>query len=319
MSQTKIIKAIENNISFLISTHENPDPDALCSELALACFLKGKGKKVTIVNNERVPNRFHFFPDALSVKPYRNDLKVLYDAAIVVDCGELSRVGKVINLIQKDKLLINIDHHITNDSFGDINLVQNRASSTAEVLYDLMNENNFRMNKKLAILLYLGIMTDTGSFRYENTTEHTHSIAAALMKFDISADKLYRKIYETIPLNDLKLFTKVISGFRSLSNGKITCVQLLRSRVKDFSEKFDLRDAIFRFLRSIEGVEVVVIFTEVSKNETKVNFRSSGKVDVAKIAHHFGGGGHRQASGCLVRDNVKNTMNKALKQIRNVL
>ena len=165
MSSKKIIQAIRKYKTFLISTHVNPDPDALCSELALTLCLRARGKKVFIVNHDQVPARLRIFPGSAMVKKYQEKMRIQYDAAIILDCGELARVGDVERLISNDKLLINIDHHITNDLFGHLNFVKPQASSTAEILYELFKEGRYTLTKNIAINLYAGILTDTGSFR----------------------------------------------------------------------------------------------------------------------------------------------------------
>ena len=319
MSMKNIIQTIRRSEKVLISTHVNPDPDALCSELALTDFLKSLGKKVTIVNHEAVPRQFYFLPGARSIKPYQENKNKVYDVAIVVDCGDLNRIGKVQNLIRKDKILINIDHHITNDSFGTLNLVEPSASSTAEVIYELLLKAGCVFNKNLAMHLYIGIMTDTGSFRYENTTARTHAIVAELLKFKISASKVYRKLYEIISFKDLKEFTKIISRFDMFFAGKVVCVRLRKAALSKFSGEFDLRDAIFKFLRPVKSVEVFVIFTEVGKNKTRVNLRSTNTFDVAKLANDFKGGGHRRASGCVVNKSIPEAQKEVLGKIRKIL
>jgi phosphoesterase RecJ-like protein len=319
MSTKDIIQTIKENERFLISTHVNPDPDALCSQLALAIYLKSLGKKVFIINHEEVPGRFHFLAGIRAVKPYNEKMKISYDAAIVVDCGDLRRIGKVQGLIRKDKPLINIDHHITNESFGVLNLVRPEASSTGEVLYDLLKEAKCIFTKNLAMHLYAGIMTDTGSFRYENTSSRTHAIAADLMTYKFSAPTLYRKLYEAISADDLKEFTKVISRFDMLYGGKVVCVELRKNVLAKFSGEFDLRDTIFKFLRSMKSVEVFVIFTEIEPGKTRVNLRSTEKFDVAKLANYFKGGGHRRASGCVVNKNILGARKDVLEKIKEVL
>ncbi|MBN1870722.1 MAG: bifunctional oligoribonuclease/PAP phosphatase NrnA [Candidatus Omnitrophica bacterium] len=319
MSMKRIIQIIKKNKKFLISTHVNPDPDALCSELALAIYLKSLGKTVTIVNHEPVHSRFHFLPRARSIKSYDQNKRVVYDVAVIVDCGELSRIGKVQNLIQKEKILINIDHHITNDRFGDINLVMPMASSAAEVLYELLRRAKCTLTKNLAMHLYVGIMTDTGSFRYENTTARTHEIVAELLRHRISAVDVYRKLYEIIPFSDLKEFMKVISGFDMFYSGKVVCVQLRKKALSKFSGEFDLRDTIFKFLRSIKSVEVFVVLTEIDKNRTRVNMRSTNSFDVAKLANRFKGGGHRRASGCMINKNILSAQKDVLREIKKIL
>src|SRR3989338_11316890 len=319
MSLKKILDTIKKNKTFLISTHVNPDPDALASELALAIHLKAQGKQVYIVNEAPVPARFLFLPGIRRIRALSKNLKVPYDVAIVLDFGDLERAGRVKKIISPDKPLINIDHHVTNDAFGSLRWVYPKASSTAEVLFELFTYTRARITRDMAILLYLGIMTDTGSFRYESTGPRTHAIVSELLKFKFSISVLYRKLYESVPLNDMEMFTKVVSHFDSLLGGKVICVELKRGVVARFSQDFDLRDKIFGFLRTIKGVEVVFILTEDGRKKTRVNLRSQGKVNVARLAHHFNGGGHHRASGRLIENKIQGAKRKILQELRKVL
>ncbi len=315
MSLKKIIKTIKDHDRFVISTHVNPDPDALCSELALAEFLRKMGKTVFIVNSERVPKRYDYLPGVKSVQCYKKILKLDYDVAIIVDCGELDRIGDVQALLRKDRILINIDHHITNDNFGHLNLVKSDASSTAEVLYDFFMNFRFEMTENIAKNLYIGILTDTGCFRYDNTTAKTHEIVSKLRAYPFDAYDLYRRLYEVIPLTDMTALTKVFSQAR-LYKGGVVVVELTKDILSSFTEGFDLRDTIFKFFRSFKEAKVFAILTEVDAKRTRVNFRSSDKVNVAALAQKFGGGGHRKASGCLISGNLTKSKNKILKALQ---
>lgn len=309
-TREKVLSALRKHKSFLVSTHVNPDPDALGSELSMAIYLRALGKEVHIVNEEPAPQRLAFLPRARQVRGYAKDLDIACDAAIILDCGELDRIGKAQKLISSGMFVINIDHHVTNDFFGDINLVEPRASSTAEVLYALLKESGHALTKDLAFNLYVGLMTDTGSFRFENTTARTHAICAELMRFNFSVTDIYRRVYASIPYKDLKEFTKLISRFDVLYSGRVVCVELSRKILARFSEQFDLRDTIFQFLRAMHGVDVFVIFTEAEARKTRINLRSSSKFDVAKLASDFSGGGHKRASGC--------TIDKGMKEARQI-
>lgn len=319
MSMKNIIQTIKRNKRFLISTHVNPDPDALCSELALMFYLKSLGKQVSIINEEDVPKRYQFLTGVRHIRPYKKVRRINYDVMLVVDCGDLNRIGKVQSLIQDNKTLVNIDHHVTNDRFGNQNLVCAQASSTAEVLYELFSKMHFRLTRTLAAHLYVGIMTDTGSFRYENTTARTHAIISELMKHDISAPALYAKLYETISPSDLKNFTKTINSFDMALNKKVACVVLTKKVLSRFSGEFDLRDTIFKFLRSIKKTEVFVILTEMERNKTRINLRSSTQFDVAQLASYFGGGGHKRASGCAIDKSITLSRNEILKRIQKTI
>lgn len=315
----KILTALKQYKRFLISTHVNPDPDGIGSELAVAYYLKSLGKTVTVVNEEPVPERFLFMPGARHVKSLASVRRQSYDAAVIVDCGDLNRIGKVQSLLGPQTTVINIDHHVTNDRFGAVNLVDPGASSTAEIIFTLLRRARFVLTKDVATLLYIGIMTDTGAFRYENTTTYTHQVVSQLLPFGFSVSALYQKLYETIPLQDLKNFTGLVSRFDSLLGGRVIFLDLSKDMVKKFSENFDLRDKIFRYLRAIEGVEVLVIFTEYASKATRINFRSQGKVDVARLASAFNGGGHPRASGGMLSCAMPEARRKVLARLRTVM
>ena len=288
----------------MLTTHVNPDPDALCSELALMLYLRSMGKEVKIVNEDAVPERYRLFPYVKNIRKYSQDSTHLYDAVITLDCADLSRIGKVRELLLKDKPVFNIDHHITNDYFGSLNLVIPSASSTAEILFDLFKKTSYRLTKACAFLLYVGIMTDTGSFRYENTTRHTYEVISELMQFNLPINRIYQRLYEMIPLNDLKNFIQIIQRFKMFFDDNLAYIELEKKEMEKFSEEFDVRDTIFKLLRSIKEVEVIVIATQIGPDKTRVNFRSKERVNVAQIAAFFKGGGHNRASGCTIHENA---------------
>jgi len=299
----KTIKAIRHHRSFLLSTHIHADFDAIASELAMALYLKSLGKKITVINAEELSKRFHFMPGCHLIQSFKDSLKrrLDYEAAIIMDCGDLDRIDKVRSLIKKDRLIINIDHHLTNDLFGHLNCIDPKASSTAEVLFRLFKKANFPLTRDIALLLYLGVMTDTGSFRYDTTTFYTHQMVSHLMKFDFSASELYRLVYERVDFDDLRLFLKVMSSLDRLWGGKVICIEMPQKLSKRFSPEFDVRDKIFNLLRSLKDLEVVMILTQETPDQTRVNFRAPGdRVNVAELASFFKGGGHRRASGCVI-------------------
>ncbi|MEW5895126.1 MAG: bifunctional oligoribonuclease/PAP phosphatase NrnA [Candidatus Omnitrophota bacterium] len=314
-----LLEKLRKYDTFLISTHVNPDPDALASMAAMGLHLEGLGKVIHLISEAPVPERFLFLPKMDKIRSLKEIKRVNYDAAIITDAGDLERIGDVCNLLNKDKPIINIDHHITNTDFGDINYVLSDYSSTCEVIFWLLKKDRALFTKELAELLYVGAMTDTGSFRYTNTTSRTHRMIAELMKFPIDANGLYKKIYEQVPLTDLKYFTRVVSEFDALCDGRLICVDLPKKIVRKFSEQFDLRDKLFGYLRTIEGVEVLVIFTEENEHVTRVNFRAQGGVDVARIASKFQGGGHSKASGCVIAGNIKTAHRKVLPVVKEAI
>ncbi len=295
-----VLDIIRRYRKFLVTTHHNPDADALCSALVMAMFLESKGKQVHVLNENACPDWLKFLPGTSILKKAGDVKKVDHEAAIVLDCGDLKRAGEVVKFIQKGKPLINIDHHVTNDKFGNINVVQSKASSTCEMIFDLLKEAKHPLNKNIAMLLYAGIMTDTGSFRYENTSAHSHAVVEELMAFKFSAARMYDRLYVGIPVADMKMFTDVIHNAQLLDGNRLFCVSLPKRVAERFSKSFDLKDKLFTFLRSIEGIEVVAILTELGPKEIRVNLRSQNSFDVASLAQRFDGGGHKKAAGCKV-------------------
>ncbi len=314
-----ILKLIGRNRTFVLATHHNPDADAIGSVLAMALFLKSLGKQVRVFNEDKVPQWLSFLPQTALVRQAKGTKAFDYDVAIVLDCGDLKRIGAVSALLSPSKPIVNIDHHITNDRFGSVNCIVHQSSSTSEILFDLFQSAKFKITKDIATLLYAGIMTDTGSFRYECTSAHTHVVAAHLMDKGVSAPDMYNRLYVGIPVKDMKLFTDVIHRAELLFNNQVYCVTLSMLGAKKFSKNFDLKEKLFGFLRSMEGVEVVVILTELSSKEVRVNLRSQGDFDVARFAQHFDGGGHPKAAGCKVLASLPVAKKKILSAIRKAL
>lgn len=312
--EKKALALIRQRSRFLVVTHVNPDLDAIASQLALAAYLKGQGKRVMVVHEKPVSSAFCFLKAINQIRPLASFCGD-YDAAIVVDCGELGRIGEVRSIIQDNKPILNIDHHYTNESFGTINIVDSSASSTAEVLFSLLQQWDADLSKEIAYYLYLGILTDTGSFRYQSTTFRTHHITAQLLKLGVDPVKIYRDVYEDLKPKHLFDLARIIQKVKYYRQGKIACVSLLPGMLKAHQKEVDLKDKIFSFLRMLKDVEVMVIFSQESTGKVRVNLRSAGSVNVAAIAQKFSGGGHKAASGCTLEQPLAKAQKDVLAQI----
>ena len=292
-----IIRALKAHQTFLVTMHVNPDPDALGAAVAMALFLKAQGKKVRLINDGPCPVWLAFMPQSKLCEPFDAKKKFSPDVVIVLDCGDIRRIGQVAQFIKPGVKVINIDHHVTNEKFGTFNLVNTKYSSTSEILYELLKKSGCVVTRDMAALLYLGILTDTGSFGFDCTTPHTHEVIAALLKFGLPVSDLYRQVYETMPKNDLKPFLSLMNTLTLHHDEKIACLMISKKQASKFGDDFDLKDKVFGFLRAVKGLEVIVILSEQEKKKTRVNFRSRGHVDVARLASKFNGGGHKKASG----------------------
>jgi len=314
MNLEKIVKAIKKYKYFLISAHTNLEGDAICSELSFARLLQRMGKKTFIVNSDKIPELYNFLPGVKSISRFQGKMPE-YEVFCALDCADRERLGRIANCIHKDKIIINIDHHKTNVNFGDINWVMPYASSACEMVYYMFKKTKIKIDKTSALLLYVGILTDTGSFRYSNTSPNTHRIVAELLSKDLSANRIYQKIYEANPLDEMKILSDIINRFETDKKRKVAWVEIKADTMQKLYSRVDIADNVFDFLRSIKGIEVSLIFKEINSRETKVNFRSRGRVDVAKFARIFGGGGHHNASGCNISKGLKGAKQIVLQKL----
>jgi len=318
MNLKKVLSVIKKYKNFIVSAHVNLEGDALGAELSMARLLKKMGKQVFVVNSDKAPEIYDFLPGIKSLKSPNMKIQD-YDVLIAVDCCDKNRLGDVAKLIKKDKIIVNIDHHKSNSKFGDVNWVLPKASSASEMVYHIFKKLNLKIDRISALLLYVGILTDTGSFRYSNTNAETHRIVAELLSNNLSANKIYKKIYERNPLVQMELISNILNRFQTDKSNKIVWVEIESEDLKKLHSRIDIADNIFDFLRSIKGVEVALIFKQIKPRLTKVNFRSRGRVDVAKLAESFGGGGHRTASGCSIEQGLKQSEKLIFQRLKQLI
>lgn len=297
--EKKIAAVLKKAKKVLVSMHVHPDPDALGAALAMTLYLKAQGKDVRLYNEDACPEWLRFMPKVSLCRQVTGRERFVPDVLLVVDCGDPDRIGNVKGLAGS-AAVINVDHHITNSFFGTYNLVHPEYSSTCEILYQFLKNLGASFTREMAILLYLGIQTDTGSFGFDSTTSHTHQVIAELLRFDIPVGELYRKVYETLPKESLKAFLSTMNRLELVCRERVASLAMTRKDMSAFSNGFDFRDKAFGFLRAVKGVDVIVIFTEAGDGRVRVNFRSRSLVDVAAVSARFGGGGHKRASGCYV-------------------
>ena len=322
MSLKKAADCVKKHKNFLITTHTNSEGDALGSELAFYRLLKAIGKKAVIVNDDNAPYEYNFLPGIDKIKKFKEALKgIKFDCFVTLDCSSLTRCGQVHKLNHDSKTILNIDHHISNERFGDINWVDAHASSCSEMVYKIYKKLRIPLDKDIATSLYTGILTDTGSFHYPNTSGLTHKIVAQLLKYNLDIARIYKNAYENIPFSNMQLLTKILPAVKRQCKGRVVWFEIRRNMLKNQKLAFDLTENVLSFARAIKDVEVAVLFKENLgvKDEIRVNFRSQGKVDVNKIAAYFGGGGHKTASGATVKGRIDAVRRKVLAKIKEAL
>ena len=317
MPNNGIAKALKRFKNYLITSHVNPEPDALGSELAVYELLKKLGKKASVVNSEPVSEHYRFM-EGVDIIKQRPDKNARFDAAVVVDCPNLKRTGKVNAFLKDIKYIINIDHHISNENFGNVNVVKPDASSAAEIVYEIYRKRNIRISKKVALYIYMAILTDTGSFNYSNTSGVTHAVVSELLGYGIKPDSVSSLVYENKKFADLKLLGEVLSSLTLVLNNKVAYMVCTNEMIRKTGSSVTATENFVNFARSVRGVKVAVLFREEpgKKGLFKISLRSKGAVSVNKIALYFEGGGHKHAAGCVVAGSFPEVKKKLLEKIR---
>lgn len=294
----------------MVASHISPEGDAVGSALAMGLGLRELGKYSKVFFHDNIPQVLQFLAGAKDVVHKVGDDEI-FDAVIVVDCGQLDRLGDNFKAIKNKGKIINIDHHITNDNFGDINVVVHEASAAGEIVYDLLTAMDVRITKDIAQNIYTSILSDTGSFRYSCTTAHALMAAGEMLKAGVDPWDISQRVYESYPAKRFKLLGMVLNTLDVSEDGKIATLVVTLDMLKKADADKDLTDGFVNFARAIDGVEVGILFREAKQGEYKMSFRSRGNIDVAEIGGLFGGGGHKNAAGC----NVKGTLDEVKDKI----
>ncbi|HKF81761.1 MAG TPA: bifunctional oligoribonuclease/PAP phosphatase NrnA [Solirubrobacterales bacterium] len=286
---------------FLLTAHEGPDGDALGSLLGLHQVLTQIGKDSVMFMAAKefpLPIEYRFLP--LEEVFHEAPADMADRTVIFLDCGNIDRMP-VEWLTDGGNEVINIDHHHDNTCFGDINLVEVGASCTAEIVYDLARLLEAKITPEIAAALYVGLITDTGKFMYENTNAHTHRVAADLIEAGVDVDDTYRRLYENVPIEKLRLVSRALDGITSYSDGKLAISYITSADYEATGAGEEMTEGLIDHLRSIDGVRVAAVIRDLGNRgraARKVSLRSSaGDVDVSAIARVNGGGGHKRAAG----------------------
>lgn len=303
-----ICRVFREKQRFLIACHENPEGDAIGSELALALALRKMGKVATVLNADPVPWNLMFLPGADTV--VRDEDGSRYEVAVVVDCGSPERTGSVQAELRKPPLMVNIDHHRTNGCRGDHCLVDPEAAATGMLIYRVLDAMGSEIDYDVAVNIYVAILTDTGSFHYSNTSPEAFRIAGEMVRRGIDPWDVAEKVYESRSADRLRLLGRVLASLEIGAGGKVASITTMKKDLADFSAGKDALEGFINYPRSVIGVEIAVSFREEGEREFRVSFRSKGRVDVSAVAQSFGGGGHRNAAGCTVRGSLSDVKEK---------
>jgi bifunctional oligoribonuclease and PAP phosphatase NrnA len=297
----RVVDAIRMNDRFVVAAHENPDGDALGSMLATTLGLRATGKDAVMFlsGTAPTPGEYRFLDLDGLCRELPDDVgdRVL----LAVDCANERRIGPDNDPVERPKLVLNVDHHHDNSRFGDVNLVVDEASSTSEIVRDILRELDVALTPAIAEALYVGLVTDTGRFQYTNTTPKALRLAAELVETGADVHGIFRHVYETVQFAKLKLLARALERAELFEGGGLVVSYLLKEDFAAVGAEEPYSEGIIDSLRAVEGSEMVALIREPPRNEgpaRRVSLRSSrDEVDVSAIAREVGGGGHRQAAG----------------------
>jgi bifunctional oligoribonuclease and PAP phosphatase NrnA len=299
MSLDKVIDSVKNHQEFFITTHMNPEADAIGSSLALAHLLRGLGKAATVVCHDPIPAILRFLPYS---GVFRQADRLPAGAAVlfVLDCGDPGRTGLLEKGAPDGCLIINIDHHVTNKQFGAVNWVDHEAAATGELVHELLTAMGQPITPEIALCLYATLVTETGFFAYSNTRSKTLRLAASLLDEGVDPWAVAQRLRENTP-ERLLLLAELLHGINRSSDGRIAWMTVTRDMFKRTGTTAEDTDEMIGYPRSLKGVEIAILFREVDDSTVKVSMRSRNVADVAALANQFGGGGHTKAAGCTVK------------------
>ena len=303
-----IVAELAEGERFLITTHEGPDGDALGSTLALQEALTQLGKDSLMFLAEKefpLPIEYRFLP--LQEVFHEAPADLVDRTVIFLDCGNIDRMP-VDWLTSGGNDVINIDHHHDNTRFGDVNLVAPTASCTAEIVFDIAHLLGVPVDAEMAMPLYVGLITDTGKFMYENTNAHTHRVAAELIDAGVNVDDTYRRLYEHVPIEKLRLVARALNSVERHCDNRLATCYITAEDYAETGAGEEMTEGVIDHLRSIEGTKVAAVIRDLGNRgraARKVSLRSSeGDVDVSAIARKQGGGGHKRAAGFSTDDDL---------------
>jgi len=319
----QIAGLLRSEKTFLVLTHFRPDGDAIGSQLALALLLRDLGKTVEAWNDDDVPAKFHFLPHSNLIRKPPAEPKD-FDVVICIDASTWQRVGVSGQRIRSRKHFVNIDHHVSNEKFGEINWIVPEAPASGQIAYDLIKRGGFKITRDIATCLFAAISTDTGSFSFPNTTAESLRVAAQLIDAGVDVGDVSRRVYESYPYARVQLLQMTLADLKLVDNGRVAYFWVTKDMLEESGAKREDTEGLIDYARSIEGVLVAVLFEELDEpNRIRISLRSKHpKVDVNSIARHFGGGGHKEAAGARipgesheVEQKVIATVNATLKSV----
>lgn len=311
----QVIELIEKHERFAITSHIRPDGDSLGSSLALCWILRGLKKDAEVIMCDHVPHAYRKLPGAEDVRVVK-DIDRSYDAVFVIECSDVDRPGLP---SLKDQFVVNIDHHSTTALFGDLNWIDSTAAAVGEMIYNLAKAIGSKISSEIASCVYAALLTDTGSFHFSNTTERTFKIASELVRHGAQPAKLSQAIFYNYPYAKVRLVGAVLSTLQRDETGRIAWIKMSKDAMSQTGATEDDSDGIINYPLTVGDVEAVAFFRELPNDTYRISLRSKNRVNVARVAEQFGGGGHANAAGFTIKANYETLSSEVIKKLKDAV
>jgi phosphoesterase RecJ-like protein len=314
-SFSDIADLLRSKQRFVVMSHIRPDGDALGCTLAMGLCLLQMGKDVTMWNEEGCLEKFSFLPHANLVQQPPAEPQS-FDVAIVLDTAVKERVGTCLAGVKHAGAWLNIDHHISNPRFGDLNHIDATAPATGQILFELFRQGELPLTYEMADCLFVAISTDTGSFQYPSTTARTYEIGAELVRMGAKVGELSQKLYESYPRRRIELLKSLLNVLRFTGDNRVASFALTQATSRSLGVKPEDNEGLIDYIRAVDGVIVAAFFEELEDGRVRVSLRSKDpRADVCKVAQQFGGGGHTLAAGIRMRGPLDEAQQRVLQAI----
>ena len=296
----ELVATIESGRRFVIASHQRPDGDAVGSAMAMALALVALGKEATVVTDAPLPSFLQPFPGTADIL-ITKEVTVAYDAAIIMECSDLSRTG--ITGLDRS-LVINIDHHPGNTGYGAINWIDESAAACGEMVLTLIDVLEAPVSKETATHIYLAVLTDTGSFHFSHISPRTFAVAKRCLEAGADPQWIARTHYDSSSLARVRVFGAVLNTMTIVGDGRVALLGITRKVLADLGATSDDLEGLINFPLTVKEIAAVAFFKEVGDADWRVSMRSKGNVDIGAIAKTFGGGGHKNAAGCSTKGDL---------------
>jgi len=320
LSLEQIRDIIVKKDNFILMGHLNPDGDCIGSLFAMKWYLDTLDKQSIILLETPPTSKYELFGIDSSEYTTFNEFAPTSDdeyICIALDSGDLDRLGSG-KALAEQYYTVNIDHHVDNPEYGDINYINSKKSAVGHILYDLINlDLKFSINKKIGTAIATAIIADTGGLRYQNATAEVFNIISDLMELDVDIYSINRAIFAGYQYTAVKLKGMALSTLQVHENGKIAYLRVEQKMLDEIGADLEDASGLVNYARDIQGIELGIVFTEVTEEETRIGFRSNNYCSVNEIAALFGGGGHPRAAGCTINENINKAEKMILSKVKN--